>query len=199
MMKLYKQACKLSNIRRFAGVKLGMEYSGAEHSYRVAILSALIVDEYNSLPSTKEKISREEAVMKSLLHDIEESVVGDIPTPVKLYPGLRDLLRKASEEIVREQIVDKELPNAQEYIKFWVEDKENETGEVLTIADKLEALMSAAYEIHRGNQDLQQAYINIQGWFDSNEAKRLLEKFPITQKFLQESKDLVVIKLTNVA
>lgn len=189
-MKIYKHCCKLSNVKRFSALKLVREYSGADHSYRVAMLGMFITDEYNSLPSTTKKISCEEVLRKALLHDLEESVTGDIPTPVKQYPGFRDLIRKASNEIMDEQIVDKNLPNRAEYLRLWNEDKEGETGSIITIADKLEALLSSAFELKIGNKDLQKAFNNIRTWFDTDEAKSLLQKFPVTQELLNVADEL---------
>lgn len=185
-MKLYKQVCKLSNIKRFAALKLDREYSVAEHSYRVAMMCIILVDEYNSLETTSEsmKISREETIMKALFHDLEESIVGDIPTPVKQIEGVREVIRMASEKIMKEQILDDNLPNKAEYLKMWVEDKDGETGQVILLADKLEALLAAAYELKRGNKDLQKAFNNIRAWFDTGKAKVLMEKFPVSQEYL---------------
>ncbi len=188
-MKMYKQACKLSNIKRFAALKLDREYSGADHSYRVAMMGMLIVDEYNAKNPNK-KISCEEVLRKALIHDLEESVTGDIPTPVKQFPGLRDILREASVAIMKEQIIDDNLVKSQEYLKLWIEDKEGESGEVIAIADKLEALLSAAYELKRGNKDLQKAFNNVRAWFETDEAKRLLNKFELTKVLLQTADEM---------
>lgn len=196
-MKFYKQVCKLSNVKRFAALKLDREYSGADHSYRVAMLGMMITDEYNSIPNNTKKISVEEVLRKALIHDLEESVIGDIPTPVKQYPGLRDLLRKASVDIMNEQILDKDLVNREEYLRLWVEDKDGDTGEVIAIADKIEALLSAAYELKRGNKDLQKAFANIREWFNTEEAKALLEKFPITKILVDVADESESLKLVG--
>lgn len=196
-MKFYKQVCKLSNVKRFAALKLDREYSGADHSYRVAMLGMMIADEYNSITENTKKISVEEVLRKALIHDLEESVIGDIPTPVKQYPGLRDLLRKASVDIMNDQILDKDLVNREEYLRLWVEDKDGESGQVIAIADKIEALLSAAYELKRGNKDLQKAFNHIREWFNTDEAKTLLERFPITRKLVEVADESESFKLVG--
>lgn len=196
-MKFYKQVCKLSNVKRFAALKLDREYSGADHSYRVAMLGMMIADEYNSISANTKKISVEEVLRKALIHDLEESVIGDIPTPVKQYPGLRDLLRKASVDIMNDQILDKDLVNREEYLRLWVEDKDGESGQVIAIADKIEALLSAAYELKRGNKDLQKAFNHIREWFNTDEAKTLLDKFPITRKLVEVADESESFKLVG--
>ena len=189
-MKLYKQVCKLSNITRFTALKLDRPYNVAEHSYRVAMLTMVIVDEFNANPFNTVKLDKAEALSKALIHDLEESVIGDIATPVKTYPGFRDLLRKASEQIMETQVLDEDLVNRNEYLKHWVEDKDGATGEVITIADKMEALMAAAYELKRGNKDLQKAFNNIRGWFDTAEAQTLMDKFPVMRQMLETADEV---------
>lgn len=189
-MKFYKHVCKLGNTIRFPNIKLDRPYAGAEHSYRVAMLSMLIVDEYNMNPANTVKIDKAEVLSKALIHDLEESVLGDLPTPVKAHPGFRDMIREVSVKIMEEEIVDKDLPNRAEYIRHWVEDKEGASGEIISLTDKLEALMTAAYELKRGNKDIQKAFYNIRGWFESDTAKAMLVKFPIAQKFLETADEV---------
>lgn len=190
--KFYKAVCKLSNVKRFAALKLDREYSGAEHSYRVAMLSMVMVDEFNLNPSHINKIDKATVLSKALMHDLEESEVGDIPTPVKAYPGLRELVRKASLEILETTILDKNLPNREYYLKCWKEDKDEESGEIIELADKLEALMASAYELKRGNKDLQKAFNYIRPWFNTDRARFLLKKYPCTQELLKVADEVKV-------
>lgn len=179
-MKLYTHVCKLSNVKRFASLKLDCEYSGADHSFRVAILAMLIADEYNV--NTDEKLNVEEILRKSLIHDIEESITGDIPTPVKEFEGMRPLLRQVSEKIMKEQIIDESLKNKDLYLNLWKNDKDGKTGEVVAIADKLEALMAASYEVRRGNREMYKPFSNIITWFKSDEGQKLLTKFAVAKE-----------------
>lgn len=190
--KFYKAVCKLSNVKRFTALKLDREYSGAEHSYRVAMMGMVIVDEYNLNPAHENKIDKAEVLSKCLIHDLEESEIGDIPTPVKKYPGLRDLLREASVKIMQDQILDENLVNKDYYLKLWIEDKDGETGEIVELADKLEALMTAAYELKRGNKDLQKAFNNIRPWFDTDKARFLVNKYPVTKELLEVADEIKV-------
>jgi len=63
-----KMAMNLHNVRRFQTHRLQASKSVAEHSFRVAALYAFF--------GGKE-------ILPALLHDIEESITSDIPSPVK--------------------------------------------------------------------------------------------------------------------
>ena len=91
---------------------------------------------------------------------------------------------------MKEQIIDDSLPNKVEYLRLWIDDKEGESGQVITLADKLEALLAAAYELKRGNKDLQKAFNNIRAWFNTDKAKLLIAKFPVTQEYLNTADEV---------
>ena len=80
-LNFYKYVCKLGSVKRFAVDNLKYPYSVAEHSYRVAMLSMLIVDDYNL--KNHNKINPEEVLRKALIRDLEEVKMGDIPSPAK--------------------------------------------------------------------------------------------------------------------
>ena len=171
-----KYVFKMVNILRFAGKKLDCPYTVGEHSYRVACLSMAIVDEYNIHEDKENHISMEEVLRKSLLHDLEETITGDIPSPVKQYGNLKKELRIASEQIMKEIILPNS-PRPELYLKLWIEDKENETGEVITVSDKLEGLLTCYYEVKRGNRYLDSPLKKHMDWFQTPEARRLLDKY----------------------
>ena len=165
----------MANVERFAGLSLASEYTIGEHSYRVATLAMAICDQYNK-DNPKKKINTEEVMRKALLHDVEESITGDVPSPVKKYGNLREELRSASEEIMKETILP-DTPYPEMYLKMWVEDKDNETGEVIKVADKLEGLLVSYYEVKRGNRYLDKSFASHLKWFVEKENVALLEKY----------------------
>jgi 5'-deoxynucleotidase YfbR-like HD superfamily hydrolase len=189
-MNFYKNVCKLSNVKRFCGLKLHREYSGADHSFRVAMLGMLIADEYNSKFTNQEKINVELVLRAACLHDLEESICGDISTPVKSYPGFREIYQKMAADVMENQILSDVPANKELYLKIWKEDKAGPSGEVITVADRLEALLTCAYELKCGNQDVQKAFNNIRTWFELDSTKELLKKFPIAQKLLAEADEV---------
>ena len=170
---------RLLNVARFAGKKLDNPYSVGEHSYRVAVISMMMADQYNKeqeAKGSKDRIDTLECLRKALLHDVEESITGDVPSPVKKYGNLREELRSASEEIMKETILP-DTPYPEMYLKMWVEDKDNETGEVIKVADKLEGLLVSYYEVKRGNRYLDKSFASHLKWFVEKENVALLEKY----------------------
>lgn len=77
----FEEVMRLSNIKRWGIVEMSRTQSVAEHSYNVAMISAMIVDR---LPNeVKSSGLREIVINWSLVHDLPELVTGDIPTPIK--------------------------------------------------------------------------------------------------------------------
>lgn len=179
----------MANVQRFAGKKLDCPYSIGEHSYRVACLSMLIIDQYNK-ENPEDKIDMEIALRKSLLHDLEETITGDIPSPVKQYGNLREELRLASESMMENTIL-KNAPEKKLYKKLWVEDKENEAGDVIKVADKLEGLLVCFYETKRGNKYLEKAFVSHLEWFEE-EGRTLLKKFSYAKKEYDKVKEYLI-------
>lgn len=190
MTKIYKYACMLNNIPRFTGKNLTEYVGGAEHSYRVSILSMLFVDEYNLL-NPNSPINVEEVLRKALIHDLEEVITGDIPTPLKKFKNFREIYRDLAQNLMKNEIL-QGLPEKIKslYYKMWVEDKDNESGEVIKLADRVEALMCAYFELKRRNHNLEDAYINYTTWFNTEEARALMDKFPSSKEYVRKALSL---------
>lgn len=182
---LYNAATRLGNIYRFASLKLDKPYNGAEHSFRVAVLAMCIVDQYN-LNNPKIPISEIEVIRKSLLHDLEESLMGgDLPTPIKnRSKKFKEEYLALGTELMKETVSDSPMPEY--YLKLWKEDKSGESGEVVRVADWLEALSAAHYEIIRGNLSMKMAYYNLREMGETDLIKSLLEKYPYARDFYNE-------------
>lgn len=72
----FKQAMRLSTIKRWGIVEMSRSQSVAEHSYNVAIITNALCD---LIPG----IYLEASLYWALCHDLTEVVTGDIPTPLK--------------------------------------------------------------------------------------------------------------------
>ena len=98
--KIYDHINKLSNVYRFAGKRVDSQYNVAEHSYRVAVLAMLVVDQYNKENSIQ--IDKAEVLSKALLHDIEEAVFNDIPAPIHIlwYENEEDYINSGGGKII---------------------------------------------------------------------------------------------------
>ena len=176
-MNYTKAIFKMANVYRFSGLSLNAEYTIGEHSYRVACLAMSICDEYNS--KNEIKVDTLEVLRKALLHDLEETITGDMPSPVKKYGNLREELRDASEHIMRDLILH-DSPEPDYYLDLWINDKEGMSGEVITVADKLEGLLVSFYEYKRGNKYIQDSLENHLDWF-INDGAELVKKYSYAQ------------------
>ena len=189
-MSLYKYACRLTSVARFSGLNLGRNYSVAEHSYRVIILGMTITHQYNK-ENPNNKISVEEVVLKAACHDLEESVLNDLPSPIKnLDPEFKVAYKKLGTRVMKDII----LPGSPEpelYLKLWVEDKEGPTGEVVKVADLLEGFCTVCYELKRGNKVLSKAFNKYVEQFEKGDCKHLLEKFTLAKQIYLENKAMV--------
>ena len=178
----YKYVCKLGSVERFAVDNLKFPYSVAEHSFRVAKLSMLIVDDYNN--RSKNKINSEITIRKALLHDLEEVKMGDIPSPAKnMNKKVKFYLREIGESLM-ESVILKSLPKKIKdyYLLLWKTDKDGESGEIIEISDKLEGLFQSIKEVNASNDELHESLESHASFFESNRGKELMIKYPMAKK-----------------
>lgn len=169
--------CKLTSVPRFTGSYLVQPQSGADHAFRASMIALQIVDDYNNGKAKKDQISREEVLLKTLLHDVEESVIGDLPTPVKyITPEFRESVKKVEEKAMKDFVLQDAGPNAEEYYKLWEQAKQGKSGKIVKLADKIEGFVKINFEIRQGNAGLISAYYETTKWFD--EYHELVAEFP---------------------
>lgn len=114
----------------------------AEHSFGVALVAMLLVDEVRARGET---LDGEQVLRMALLHDAGEVRTGDIPLPGK-SPGLRRELQAAEEGFVAAT-----LPAAQ--LQTWraVEQGDTLEARVVKAADKVQMMIKVlVYERQRG-------------------------------------------------
>lgn len=79
-------ALALSHVPRWAIVRHSRPQSVADHSYRVAIIARELVRRLNW--ENRDGLDVNRLVWLALIHDLDESLTGDIPTPAKRLLGL---------------------------------------------------------------------------------------------------------------
>ncbi len=153
--KSYKFICRLSNVQRFQGRSLTAKYSVADHSFRVAYIAMRLTDSVALSSYTKFKV-----LQKALMHDFEEALLGDIPSPYKKYLG-SDYTKAAKTAIIEET----GLP--EHYVDLWetAKDKLVAEGEIVELADKLELFVTAAFEVESGNLRLMDVFNQLDAFF----------------------------------
>ncbi len=142
LLKFFKHAGELKNVKRAGWIERGLSEpeSVADHTFRVSVMVLMYSDIL--------ELNTEKALKMALLHDLQESVTGDI-TPQHL--DIKE--KKAKEEKAMKDIL-KDMPA--QYLGLWHEYSKQETPEAKLVAqvDKLEMLMQAVeYEKRGGKVD----------------------------------------------
>ena len=177
--------CRLTSTPRFNGSYLFQPQSGADHAFRTSMIAMQIVDHYNAGKDIKDQISREEVVLKALLHDVEESVIGDLPTPVKyITPDFREEFKKIEEKAIEDYVLRDAGPKAKEYKDLWQNAKNGQSGKIIKLADKIEGFIKINFEILHGNRGLESAYVETMQWFI--EHPEMLKEFSYADKLVKE-------------
>ena len=139
----FQKVLELKNIPRQGWKdKLDMDYveSVADHSYSTAMMSMVLSD--------LEDLDTEKIIKMALLHDLAESIVGDI-TPDKMnYERKINMENKAMIQILEN------LPSSisQQYIVLWYDFQKNSSKEAnfLHEIDKLEMVFQAKFYLDKG-------------------------------------------------
>ena len=104
-----------------------------------------------------------EIVKRALLHDLEESVTGDILYPLhNKSPRFKEKLDDVRNMCVDQELFE-ELPEKlrKYYIRLWKTSKDNtKEGKMIAFADKFEILMFSIQELDIGNKCFYEVYNN---------------------------------------
>lgn len=141
--KIVHLAERMRQTSRYSGIVLVTPDRLLDHTAEVAFLAALMTmsrnhedDGFRENPGV--------VLAKSLVHDIDEAVYGDIVRPVKYgIPGLKAALEAHAREWIR-----KELPYLE---RLWSESKLGSSGAIVKFADLLSVLLEVAEESRLGS------------------------------------------------
>jgi len=142
----------LDRVVRFSTHTRIRDQSISEHSYHVALYAMLLADLEESFGN---KVDKTKLLKTALLHDLEESMTGDIIYSFKHGDErlLREIRRLSSDFF--KELIDKLPPEiAKEYFELWKNSKDMNTieGRIIEAADKLEGLMYSIEEFSLGNK-----------------------------------------------
>lgn len=124
----------------------------AEHSFRTALVGTMLAALEGADPAR--------VALLCLLHDTQETRVGDIP-----HHGRRYLTAASNESVTADQVAELPPPAARAVQEAVAEYEQGETQEALVArdADKLECLLQAV-------EYQQQGWATVQQWIDSSRA-----------------------------
>jgi 5'-deoxynucleotidase YfbR-like HD superfamily hydrolase len=141
----------------------------AEHSYSTTVISMILSD--------LEGLNTEKIVKMALLHDLAESIIGDIiPDNIAKNEKVR------KENIAMKQIL-KNLPNkiAEPYFEIWIEYQKNSSQEsrLLHDIDKLEMAFQAKFYQNKGisKEKLQTFFNTAKKEIKSKNLRNILSNF----------------------
>lgn len=136
----------------------------AQHSYYTAIIVYTIATEYNEGAENYNKdfhpldvenllpvVNVQEAVMKALFHDVEESFTSDIPFNVKHHDSE---ITKEIQRCIQEKLDKIFATRFKDHLFLNRQAKEGLEGEFVAIADFLEGAWSCYEELQLGNKTL---------------------------------------------
>ena len=147
-MQLLLDANRLKRTPRAGWVMRGVAdaESVADHSFGVAFISMILA----------EIVDKAKLLTIALLHDLPESVIGDLPTPAAVhFPP--EAKHKAEAETLNELL--RQLPCAERWYSWWqeFEDGTSIEGQLVRDADRLDMLIQAhVYEQTTGNRWLEE-------------------------------------------
>ena len=141
-----------SKVRRWSQIHCAREESSLEHTAAVALI-ALKIGSRISL-----EVNTAELLAKALLHDMEETITGDIMTPIKYHPALigavKDMEKDAAKKV-------SSIFGDWAY-HYWETAKDDTIeGYIIRIADKAAVVYKYKQEIALGNTSFFQYEQNI--------------------------------------
>ena len=132
----------------FCNVSLQDIEDVAQHTFEVAVITLLLMDELERLGT---KLDRQRALSMVILHDWAEVEVGDFP-----YTALKHLPRETKKKMEQSALKDllRDQPNEKEYLALWEEYSEGRMPEAKLVhaADYLSMLVQAIKYRERGNR-----------------------------------------------
>ena len=137
------------------GIKNGE--SIADHCYRMTLLSMVLAD---TLVAKGMKLDTEKVMRLSLLHEIAEARIGDIPFTVLTY--IPEEVKETGERNAVTSMLEKFGSIGKWYQELWEEFEKNETIEAKLVraADKLELMIQVLEYEKLGYQSLNQFWEN---------------------------------------
>lgn len=141
---------KLSTVQRYSQAKLARSENVLEHSGMVALitlhLSKGLLDEGHLIDVGL-------ALTKAMLHDIEESDIGDISQPAKYHSKeITNAVKLLETQVAMKIFMDSNAPGL---FNIWIMAKDGDEGLLVAFADNLSVLIKTYEEVYlRGNRTL---------------------------------------------
>ncbi|AKI97864.1 HD domain-containing protein [Kosmotoga pacifica] len=153
-MKNYREALVvLLRAVRWNRLKRNVETTVAGHSFYVVVVAFFLALLENEAGNTIDTL---EVVKRALLHDIPESLTGDIITPTKQkVKGFEEVVSRVEEKMVSKKLLSNMPPEIVKELKPRMLDPfEGKEGRLVRAADLSAAVVECLMEIKTGNAQL---------------------------------------------
>ena len=169
IMKLHEYVARLKELRRTGWIQRGVSdpETVASHSYAVALLAMMIAD--------LRGLNTLDAVRMALIHDLAESIIGDLTPEMKMRLGdLEERERRFFEDLVK--LMPREL--AETYLNSWrrFSRGEDEVSRLVREVDKLERGLQAVRYLKKGYGEVKEIYDSTLSELKDPELRRVLER-----------------------
>ncbi|MEK7186162.1 MAG: HD domain-containing protein [Patescibacteria group bacterium] len=172
IIKFYEHLDKLKRTKRAGWVNAGIKSSESvsDHSFSTSVLSMIL--------APKLKVDTEKFIKMGLIHDIGESIIGDVLWYTKDKGVDKKKLSKKEEDEGAAMKKILELLGGDEYLELWTEMEEKKTREAKMHKeiDRLDLALQAYFNEKRTG-------VNLDGFFDfadlfieSNEIKDIMKE-----------------------
>ena len=152
----YAHLSRLRFIKRWGLMRNAVEEDVAQHSWEVAVLAhALAVIRRDVFGGD---IDPNAVATRALFHDATEAITGDLPTPVKYSPAMRQATAHLEDEVGREMVALLPAP-LQATLRAVMNHNEwpDEHAQLVKAADRLAAWLKCKAELRYGNREFEQA------------------------------------------
>lgn len=163
----YAHLSRLRFIKRWGLMRNAVEEDVAQHSWEVAVLAhALAVI---SRDVFEEPVDPNAVATRALFHDATEAITGDLPTPVKYSPAMRQATAHLEDQVCGEMI--HLLPPALKPALTEVMDHRvwpDREAQLVKSADRLAAWLKCRAELRYGNREFEQADQQVRAKLDEH-------------------------------
>lgn len=161
LVEIFKLSANLSSTKRYSQIHLHVPESVLEHTGFVCLMSYLLVLEINSRQESEGHDQGPVPVIsvleKSLLHDIEEVVSGDVPRTTKYFnPQIRQEFESVEEHGIKHVLSNLGYSESsvigEKVFLLWKTSKEDSSGLIVKVSDLLAVVYKVWWEtIQMGN------------------------------------------------
>ena len=185
---IFEHHTRLSCILRFNNTPRIVSENVAEHSYYVAFLSMLIGD---YLENKGVKVDKLKLIQMGLLHDIEESISGDILAPIK-QGMFKKVLDKENIRNIKLLMIG--LESGKKYSRLWREvvDEKTLEAKIIKLIDRMSCIIYCIREIHLGNK-----YFRAILECEATNILKYSKRIPFATEFITEAVNYILSYLSG--